>query len=231
MLERSFPILLAASSWVSSKRSINALKPFPFSIGFRSSRCKFSTKASVSISSSEALRSTTGTAANPTISAARNRRSPAITSYPSPARRTTRGCKTPTSRTDSTSSAISRSSKPLRGCIGFGLIAPIGTSLTPPTAPAVGSLSSSAPPSSDSSPLPNRRSVATSSLPKNVLDSHSSSIPRPYVYLTTPQDASRLPRRARPATPLRSYSCSRHISCHNSVAPPTRCNSNSVGHA
>ena len=75
----------------------------------------------------------------PTL-AARSRRSPAMSSYPlSPARRTTIGCRMPTSRIEAASDAISSSSKWVRGCFGLGATAFTGTSSSPETtSPASG---------------------------------------------------------------------------------------------
>ena len=76
-------------------------------------------------------RKTTGTVARPASFAARSRRSPVTTSYPWPVRRTTIGCRIPTSRIDAANSASVSSSNRLLGCFGLGAIALAGTSRSP----------------------------------------------------------------------------------------------------
>src|SRR5438128_4319042 len=70
-----------------------------------------------------------GIACSPARRAARQRRSPATSSYsPSPTGRTSTGCSIPTARMDAASAAMDSSSKLLRGWLGLGRSALTGSS-------------------------------------------------------------------------------------------------------
>ena len=92
----------------------------------RSRRWRFSIRASRAESSSPTWATRHGTSRSPAIRAARSRRSPATSSYPSPARRTVRGCRMPQERMLAASSARPSSSKLRRGCWGLGRMRPRG---------------------------------------------------------------------------------------------------------
>ena len=77
--DRLFPTRAATCSWFSPNSSISRRYASAASIGLISSRWRFSTSASSSISPSLASRITAGTRVSPAIAAARSLRSPAIT--------------------------------------------------------------------------------------------------------------------------------------------------------
>jgi hypothetical protein len=89
----------------------------------------FSISASSSDSASPCGRTSAGMRSNPAMRAARQRRSPAISSYVPPAtgRRST-GWRTPRSRSESASATSDVSSKSVRGCRGLGAISSTATS-------------------------------------------------------------------------------------------------------
>ena len=87
-----------------------------------------------------------GIVVRPAACAARQRRSPAISSQPSPTPRTRTGWTMPSRRTLSTSSAKRSSSMRARGWRGFGVICSIGISRSEPCVPSCGSPSRSARP-------------------------------------------------------------------------------------
>src|SRR4029077_19536194 len=109
------------------------------STGDRSSRATFSTRPSNKVSRSSASRTTAGTVFSFASRAARQRRSPAISSYPPAVRgRTSTGWTTPAARIESASPAPASESKRRRGCRGCGWIASTGTwasslSVAPPS--------------------------------------------------------------------------------------------------
>src|SRR6266550_855387 len=95
--------------------------------------------------SSETSRKTAGTLLRPARWAARQRRSPAISSNLRPFRRSSSGWTTPLARIDLASSSSLASSKILLGCRELGSIRSIGTSLVSSVAVAVPSAERSAP--------------------------------------------------------------------------------------
>src|SRR3989442_14473947 len=98
--------------------------------GERSSRWRFSIRA-ISRAVASSKRSTiAGTVSLPASFEARQRRSPAMISYSSPAGRTRIGCRTPCSRIEAPSSASVSSCQVIRGCEGFGTIFSRGMSRT-----------------------------------------------------------------------------------------------------
>src|SRR5213592_1480145 len=100
-------------------------KPSASSSGERSSRCRFSMRASSSGSSTS--RTSAGSRSTPASCAARKRRSPATSSRPAAVGRTTIGCRSPCALIDAASSRSFSSSKCLRGCSGFGCTSRSGT--------------------------------------------------------------------------------------------------------
>src|SRR5881397_2505603 len=98
--------------------------------GERSSRWRFSIRA-ISRAVASSKRSTiAGTVSLPASFEARQRRSPAMISYPSPAGRTRMGCKTPCSRIEAASSASVSSCQVMRGWLGLGTTFSSGMSRT-----------------------------------------------------------------------------------------------------
>ncbi len=96
--------------------------------GERSSRATFSIRPSRSVSRSSASRITAGTVVAPASRAARQRRSPAISSYPPLRRgRRTTGWITPCERIESARPAVASWSKRFRGWRGFAWICSSGT--------------------------------------------------------------------------------------------------------
>src|SRR5438132_8247649 len=108
------------------------------SSGERSSRCRFSIRAISSAVASSKRSTIAGMVSFPASFDARQRRSPAMISYWSPAGRTRIGCRTPCSRIDAPSSASVSSCHVIRGCPGFGTTFSSGISRT-----AVGVLAAS----------------------------------------------------------------------------------------
>ena len=86
IVARLLPTRAATSSWVSEKSSISCWYAAASSSGFSSSRWTFSTIACWSIDASSAVRTIAGIVWSPMRRAARQRRSPAISSKPSPPR-------------------------------------------------------------------------------------------------------------------------------------------------
>src|SRR5919197_3966134 len=85
------------------------------------SRATFSTRLRTSESRSSASRTSAGSVGTPASRAARQRRSPAISSKPPAERgRTTTGCTKPWARIESASALVASLSKRLRGWRGFG---------------------------------------------------------------------------------------------------------------
>src|SRR5947209_7012909 len=102
-------------------------------MGFRSSRCRFSTRACSSAEASSAVRIRAGTIWRPARLAARQRRSPATSSYvPFPVGRTSTGCSTPNSRTEAVRAARASSSKEVRGWRRLAEMEATGISWNPP---------------------------------------------------------------------------------------------------
>src|SRR6266550_2359677 len=98
--------------------------------GERSSRCRFSMSA-ISRAVESSKRSTiAGIVSLPASFDARQRRSPAMISYWSPAGRTRIGCRTPCSRIEAASSASVSSCHVIRGCPGLGITFSSGISRT-----------------------------------------------------------------------------------------------------
>src|SRR5882724_7145480 len=97
-------------------------------MGFRSSRRRFSTSASSRLCASVTSRMTAGIRVRPASLAARQRRSPTTSWYPSPSRRTTTGWSTPLCVKDAARSCKALSLKSFLGCFGFGTIASTGSS-------------------------------------------------------------------------------------------------------
>src|SRR6266516_1389443 len=122
---RLLPSSSATSRWLYPCRAMRAAKPSASSSGARSSRCKFSMRASSSGSSTS--RTSAGSRSMPASCAARKRRSPATTSRPAAVGRTTIGCRSPCALLDAASSPSFSSSKCLRGCSGFGCTSRRGT--------------------------------------------------------------------------------------------------------
>ena len=85
-------------------------------MAFRSARWTFSTRATSRASRSVSLRTSAGIWESPALSAARNLRSPATSSYPSAVGRTRTGCSTPFARIEATSSASASGGKDFLGC-------------------------------------------------------------------------------------------------------------------
>ena len=77
---RERPTASAACSWVILNSSTRRCTPAASSIGFRFSRWMFSMSDMASAASSGTSRTITGTSSSPAICAARQRRSPAISS-------------------------------------------------------------------------------------------------------------------------------------------------------
>ena len=129
-VERSFPTISATSCCVSAKSRISCSYPSASSIGFRSARWRFSTSASESNIRSSTSLTIAGIAFHPSRWAARNRRSPAMSSKPVPrgAGRTVIGCRSPFTRSDDARSVSSSSPNSFLGCKGFGRISPSGIS-------------------------------------------------------------------------------------------------------
>src|SRR5438132_11584841 len=100
------------------------------SSGERSSRCRFSIRAISSAVASSKRSTIAGMVSLPASFDARQRRSPAMISYWSPAGRTRIGCRTPCSRIDAASSASVSSCQVIRGCPGFGITFSSGMSRT-----------------------------------------------------------------------------------------------------
>src|SRR5713101_3726435 len=100
------------------------------SSGERSSRCRFSMSAISSAVESSKRSTMAGIVSFPASLDARQRRSPAMISYWSPAGRTRIGCSTPCSRIDAASSASVSSCHVMRGCPGFGITFSSGMSRT-----------------------------------------------------------------------------------------------------
>src|SRR5438552_1539122 len=100
------------------------------SSGERSSRWRFSMSAISSAVASSKRSTIAGIVSLPASFDARQRRSPAMISYPSPAGRTRIGCSTPCSRIDAASSPSVSSCQVIRGCDGFGLTRSSGMSRT-----------------------------------------------------------------------------------------------------
>src|SRR5213596_3023254 len=98
--------------------------------GERSSRCRFSMSAISSAVESSKRSTMAGTVSLPASLDARQRRSPAMISYPSPAGRTRIGCKTPCSRIEAASSASVSSCQVMRGWLGLGTTFSSGMSRT-----------------------------------------------------------------------------------------------------
>ena len=73
-----------------------------------------------------------GTSVSPAATAARSRRSPAMSSYWLSLRRTDRGCSTPWLRMDSVSSSNASREKNFRGWAGFGRMFFTGRNTTLP---------------------------------------------------------------------------------------------------
>src|SRR5207245_3939220 len=99
------------------------------SSGERSSRWRFSMRAISSAVASSKRSTIAGIVSFPASFEARQRRSPAMIWYSSPAGRTRIGCSTPCSRIDAASSCSVSSWKVIRGCSGFGTTLPTGSSL------------------------------------------------------------------------------------------------------
>src|SRR2546430_2971566 len=100
------------------------------SSGDGSSRCRFSMSAISSAVASSKRSTIAGIVSFPASFDARQRRSPAMISYSSPAGRTRIGCSTPCSRIDAASSARVSSCHVMRGCPGFGITFSRGISRT-----------------------------------------------------------------------------------------------------
>src|SRR5579859_6821559 len=99
------------------------------SSGDRSSRCRFSMSAISRAVASSKRSMIAGIVSFPASFDARQRRSPAMIWYSSPAGRTRIGCSTPCSRIDAASSWRVSSWKVMRGCSGFGMTFSTGSSL------------------------------------------------------------------------------------------------------
>src|SRR5438132_3591051 len=97
--------------------------------GERSSRWRFSISAISSAVASSKRSMIAGIVSLPASFEARQRRSPAMIWYSSPAGRTRIGCSTPCSRIEAASSCSVSSWKVIRGCSGFGTTFPTGSSL------------------------------------------------------------------------------------------------------
>ena len=124
---RERPTRLPTSSRVRPNSSTSSEQARASSTGFRSSRAMFSITAISRHSRSSWVATTAGTSSRPASWAARQRRSPAISSYVPPGQGRTRiGCKTPRSRTDSESASSDSWSKDCRGWSGLGLIRSTG---------------------------------------------------------------------------------------------------------
>src|SRR5438128_349261 len=130
-VERSLPTRAASSSCVSPCSSISRLYAPASSMGFRSSRWMFSMSAISKASLPVTSRTITGSSRSPAFWAARQRRSPATSTYPSLSRLTMSGRSTPLLRIDSASSSMCASSKWRRGCARSGRISSMPRFITP----------------------------------------------------------------------------------------------------
>ena len=118
-------------------RPSGARRPAASSIGDSSSRATFSTRPSRSASRSAASRTSAGASRRRPRVLPRQRRSPAISSYPPAERgRKTTGWMIPCTRIDSASPAVASWSKLRRGCRGFGWISSTGTWASSAVGPA-----------------------------------------------------------------------------------------------
>ena len=122
------PTRRPTDSRVSPSSSTSAAQARASSTGLRSSRAMFSISAASSASASSRSRTSAGIVSRPAICAARQRRSPATSSYVPPATgRTSTGCSTPRSRSEPASASSAASSKERRGCLGLGTMSSTGS--------------------------------------------------------------------------------------------------------
>src|SRR3954469_22445988 len=132
------PTLRPTSSLVRPRSSTSVAHARASSIAFRSCRAMFSIKASSRRSLSSVSRTIAGTWPSPAITAARSRRSPAISSKLPPERgRTTTGCRMPRALTDSERASRASSSNSRRGWLGLGRISSLAISLRPDSSRAL----------------------------------------------------------------------------------------------